>query len=307
MLFRRNLKKRQLGKLSFLIGRDINSGDCLIQLMTRGGRLMYKLPKSFYFKVLFIILIYGWFYLEYRPIIDATIQNPDIPMTSSIQVIFQEILTESNLDSNFDTHLREEINGQAENKSMAQPGNTTPYLISNDVVNHPRFQVAVADANEFNTGVDVSLLNEHFKVQVNEMRNQSGWDSVEVGWYLAEGTEQRIHELSTYHYLSKYTIDGNDFRSLFSGVESSEFRLGENLYELFISAGDIHLSTWQNEEILAEYLYEVFEDSISSSNYHLYSYQYITIRAEATDYQINNTPYVRLVVSLVMDTGEGEI
>lgn len=267
---------------------------------------MYKLPKSFYFKVLFIILIYGWFYLEYRPIIDATIENPAIPFTHSVQVIFQEILTDSNSNDNFDTYLVDNIDDQTDSSSMAQPGNITPYKISSDIVNHPRFQVAVSDASAFNEGVDISLLNEYFKDQVNDMRYQEGWEPVDVGWYLMDGTEQRIHELSKYHYLSKYTIDGNDFRYLFSDVESSEFRLGENLYELFISAGDVHLSTWQNEAILAEYLFDVFEDSISSSNYHLYSYQYITIRAEATDYQINNTPYVRLVVSLIMDTGVGE-
>ena len=111
--------------------------------------------------------------------------------------------------------------------------------------------------------------------------------------------------MGDYHYLSSITADGADFRAHFPNVSDAEYRLGENLYELYISAGDVHLTTWENEKILADYLFDVYADAVSLSNYDIYQSQYVSIYASPTDYSVDEVPYVRLVVSLVLDTEGG--
>ncbi|MGX7076421.1 hypothetical protein [Globicatella sanguinis] len=85
-------------------------------------------------------------------------------------------------------------------------------------------------------------------------------------------------------------------------MEHASSRLGENLYELYIAADDIHLSTWLKPEIFADYLYRAFETSTHAELYQNFNSQYIKVVASPTDFRVDDTAYVRLVVVLVMDT-----
>ena len=109
-------------------------------------------------------------------------------------------------------------------------------------------------------------------------------------------------ELGAYNYLSSSTVEGSAFYNFFPEISEPQYRLGENLYELYIASDDIHLETWENSEILADYLYGVFRDSLEAELYQNYHGAYVWVHAEPTDYQIENASYVRLVVVLLLDT-----
>lgn len=254
-----------------------------------------KLPKSFYFKIIFIILVFTFVYNNHSTFIHATLDNPSLSAAESFTAIFKEVM---------DLPQRETSQQIAYYNPKAVPANQEPYQLEEEVKYYENYQIAADKATAFNNAFQAEQLNEAFLKRINYMRNMKGWDPVIVGHHLAEGTAARAQELGQYHYLSAYTAEGQDFRAKFPQLPNAGYRLGENLYELFISAGDIHLKTWENSGILADYLYEIFEESISMSNYDIYHSQYIYVHAEPTDYLVDSTPYVRIVVSLVMDIEE---
>lgn len=257
-----------------------------------------KFPLSFYFKLCFITLVLLFTYFQHSSFIQTTIADDSLDFQESFTSIMKEVMglpsRNQNLTQNTD-YISE----------YAEPGNSTPYDIQDEVLYSDNYKKAQAEADEFNQALDIYALNDAFVRKVNFMRSSMGWEAISVGYHLEEGVEQRVSELAENQYLSSLTSDGQDFRSHFANISDPQYRLGENLYELYISAGDIHLSTWQNPKILADYLYDAFDDALSNANYDVYQSQYISIRAEATDYNIDEAPYVRLVVSLVSDTMEG--
>lgn len=254
-----------------------------------------KFPKSFYFKLIFIILTCLFVYFSNHTFIHATIINENLNISESFKVIMKEVMDLPRIEQ-VDNHENVEVDMQA------APGNQTPYLIEDDVKTLENYQTAEEKASQFNDNFNADGLNEAFNHKVNYMRRLKGWAELSVGSHLMKGTRIRAEQLGQYHYLSGYTVEGNDFRTLFTDIPKADYRLGENLYELYISAGDIHLTTWENPRILADYLYDVFVDSISLSSYEAYQSSLIRVYAEPTDYLVTETPYVRLVVTLVHDT-----
>lgn len=177
----------------------------------------------------------------------------------------------------------------------------TPKNIESHIQNNINYQYAMKIAEEFNKNLDIEELNQSFIDLLNEQRQYLEWEPLYMGSHLVHGTRSRVIELSMHHYLDVKTLDGDDFRSLFA-IDDASYRLGENLYELYMSANDIHLSTWQNPEILAQYLMDVLKNSILDEHYQSFASAYIQIRANASDYQVEYQPYVRLVAVLVLDT-----
>lgn len=252
-----------------------------------------KFPKSFYFKLIFIIVVLIFTYFSNRSYIDATLADDSLTNTQSFAYILQEILgfqpaTEPNQPTTITTNN--------------QTDNSQPRQMQSEIVELDNYQYAIERANVFNSNVDLTGLNQAFTELINNQRINSDWNPIEVGYHLQDGTNQRALELSENHYLSPMTLSGEDFRTLFDNIPNGQYRLGENLYELYISANDIHLDTWSNPDILANYLFEVFEHSSLSDLYQNYQSQYLSVHANASDYSIDSASYVRLVVVLVLDT-----
>lgn len=254
-----------------------------------------RVPISFYFKLAFIILVLGGTYVANRPLIDATFADENLTTLESVNVIFQSVL---GMQGN--TELEQTAGSPVETVSF--PGNTQPQLISDEVKAHPNYQSAEERAKRFNQYFDAEQVNFFLTNRMNEFREDYGSVNSSVANYLAEGTRARALELGTYHYLSSMTVDGLSFYELFPDIIEPQYRLGENLYELYIAADDIHLETWQNSEILGDYLYSVFQDSLETELYQNYHGVYAWVHAEPSDYQIDNASYVRLVVVLSLDT-----
>lgn len=254
-----------------------------------------KFPKSFYFKLTFIIFFLALGYFKHQNFIEATLMDETLNMNESFTLIMKEMINLPK-DAENEQNITESIS------EYAGPGNQQPYQINEDILYDDRYATAEQSANEFNASLNSLALNDAFIKQVNHMRGTKGWEPIIIGHHLEEGGRYRVEEMGQYHYLSNLTVEGTDFRSHFPAIDDAEYRLGENLYELYISAGDVHLTTWANPKILADYLFDVYADAISLSNYDIYQSQYISIYAEPTDYNIDEVPYVRLVVSLVMDT-----
>lgn len=257
-----------------------------------------KFPKSFYFKLSFIILLVLFGYFQNQNFIQATLNDESFNVNESFNLIMREVMKLPNNVEN-DEVISEYISG------YAQPGNQVPYQIHEKILSDDNYAIAKQSANQFNAALDNRALNDAFLRQMNHMRGTKGWEQIQFGEHLEEGVLRRVEEMGEYHYLSSITADGADFRAQFPSVSDAEYRLGENLYELYISAGDVHLTTWENEKILADYLFDVYADAVSLSNYDIYQSQYISIYAAPTDYSVDEVPYVRLVVSLVFDTEGG--
>lgn len=254
-----------------------------------------KIPLSFYFKLMFILFVLGGTYQFNRPLIDATLADENLSTIESVNIILQSVLGMQGSDE-----LEPPTGTSSERVSF--PGNTQPQLISEDMKSHPNYQLAQEKAERFNHHFDAETVNNFLSDKINDFRLDYGSLNSSVASYLAEGTKQRALELGTYHYLSSKTVDGLSFYSLFPEISEPEYRLGENLYELYIAADDIHLETWENSDILANYLYSVFQDSLETDLYQNYQGIYAWVHAEPSDYQIDNASYVRLVVVLLLDT-----
>lgn len=254
-----------------------------------------KLPLSFYLKVMFIVLVLGGGYLSNRSLIDTTIANENLSAMESMNVILQGVM-------GMQGNIKPEPPVTSPVDEVAFPGNITPQLITEDVKNLPNYQLAQQRAEGFNQSFNADQVNDLFNQSINEFRLQSGTATMSVAPYLAEGARARALELGLYNYLSSNTVEGNAFYNFLPEISEPQYRLGENLYELYISSDDIHLETWQNSEILADYLYSVFRDSLETDLYQNYHGTYVWVHAEPTDYQIDKASYVRLVVVLLLDT-----
>lgn len=278
------------GKISYYISRGYFTKQ-------KEGHIMHnKIPKSFYFKLIFILVVFLFAYLSNQSFIDATLADDSLTNYESFTMIIQEVL-------GFQNRSEPVIQTQVTvDHSLNQQ---TPREIDASFENLDNYLYAQERAETFNANLDLEALNDIFTSKINEHRVQLNWEPMGVANHLASGIEQRVQELSDHHYLSPTTLAGEDFRSLFTDIENNQYRLGENLYELYISANDIHLDTWSNPEILANYLVEVFEQSSTSELYQNYLSQYITIQAAASDFNIETASYVRLVVVLVLDTQTG--
>lgn len=252
------------------------------------------LPISFYLKLSFIFLVFSWTYFTHRPIIDASLADTSLSTSETLNTILKEIL-------GFHGSTDGEVGLISTHEIVSQPGNRTPQQLSQEIHSLPNYQHAAERAAEFNLLFDPDNLNMAFNQLLSQQRENAGSAPMEIGTHLAAGTTLRAQELSHYHYLGSNTVDGNTFYSLFPEMEDAQYRLGENLYELYIAADDIHLETWQNSSILAEYLYEVFQDSMSSEAYQHYQSYYLMVQAEPSDYNIDSAAYVRLVVVLMLD------
>lgn len=254
-----------------------------------------KVPLSFYFKLTFILLILGVTYLYNRPLIDATFADENLSTIESVNVILQSVLgMQGNIDLDQPTGTSSEM--------ISFPGNTQPQRISDEVKAHPNYQLAIERAQRFNQNFNAEEVNDFLTNKINEFRMEYGSTNSSVASYLADGSRARALELGTYHYLSSSTVDGFSFYSLFPEIIEPQYRLGENLYELYIAAEDIHLETWENSEILADYIYGVFQESLETELYQNYHGIYAWVHAEPSDYQMENASYVRLVVVLLLDT-----
>lgn len=231
----------------------------------------------------------------HRPLVDASIANPALSTKETINTILKGIL-------GFQNAGESEVALVSPHKIVSQPGNRTPQQVSAEVEVLANYQHAVERANQFNQNFSAEELNERFNQRVNDDRQELGTGQVEVGNHLIAGTQSRAQELSQFHYLGSETVNGDSFYSLFPGIMEGPYRLGENLYELYIAADDIHLETWQNPTILADYLYDVFKDSMSGEPYQQYQSQYVWVQAGPTDYNIDSASYVRVVVVLTLDT-----
>ncbi|UUX34303.1 hypothetical protein [Fundicoccus culcitae] len=255
-----------------------------------------KIPLSFYVKLIFIVVVFLFTYVSHQSFIDTTLADNSLTSYESFAKIMQEVL-------GFQQRTEPVIPNQV--VSNSEIDHSSPREIDETILSLPNYTLATEKAETFNANLDLVGLNEAFTNKINEQRSQLSWNLMEVGNHLAQGTNQRAFDLSHYHYLSPYTTNGDDFRSLFPEIENNQYRLGENLYELYISSSDIHLDTWSNPQILANYLVEVFEQSSTSELYQNYQSQYISIHAEASDFNIENASYVRLVVVLILDTQMG--
>lgn len=257
--------------------------------------MKHKLPISFYFKLLFIIIVLGGTYLVNHSLINATMADPSLSTVESVNVILQGILGipkqgEQELISNHST------------EGVSFPGNTQPQLIPEEIKEHPNYQLALERADQFNQTFDATEVNAYLVDQVNQYRLDYSSTIATSASYLSTGAQARAFELAKYHYLSSNTVDGTAFYSFFPDIIEPQYRLGENLYELYIAADDIHLETWQNSKILASYLYGVFQDSLETELYQNYRGLYAWVHAEPSDYQIDDASYIRLVVVLTLDT-----
>lgn len=254
-----------------------------------------KLPISFYFKLMFIIITLMYAYITHRPLIDATLMNENLSAMESVNVILQGVLGMEGSSSQ-DKPLVSPLD------LVSKPGNTEPQLISEEIKSLANYQIAAERANQFNQQFDGEALNYLLNERINTYRSDINASTMGVGHHLQEGTWNRTEELSLYHYLGSSTIEGTAFYSLFPEIPEPQYRLGENLYELYIAADDIHLETWSNPDILADYVYSIFQDSLESDHYQTYQSAYAWVQAEASDYNVSETAYVRLVVVLILDT-----
>ncbi|MCW6652918.1 hypothetical protein NHG24_04045 [Aerococcaceae bacterium NML210727] len=247
-------------------------------------------PKAFYVKLSAIIVVFAWVYIQHAPFISATFQREDLSAFQAVTVVVQHLL---NVQPN-----------QRQSQQEAIPAQTaqTPRTLDEQVTQYPAYHKATEVAQRFNQQVDPGQLNQLFLAKVNQVRSTQGLPSVQYGEHLLGGVQERTKQLGMYHYFGNDTVDGMGFRTLFPMIDSAEYRLSEQLYEVYISATDIHLQTWENEDILAEYLLKAFGGDSSSLVQADYISQALYIYAEASDYRVETMPYVRLVVALVTDT-----
>lgn len=244
-------------------------------------------------KLLFIVMVWGFLFWNNRQQIQGIIHQTNLSQVDKTIQITRQIL-----GANY-----QDVSNQSTDKKIGTENATSrsPRTLDDAVLTSENYLHAEEVANQFNQQLDTATLNEHFTMLINQARSANNWNLLSVGHHLATGVDHRISELSDYHYLGSQTVNNQDFRILF-GIENANTRLGENLYELYIAADDIHLSTWLKPEVFADYLYQAFESSTQAELYQNFNSQYIKVMASPTDFRVDNTAYVRLVVVLVMDT-----
>lgn len=179
-----------------------------------------------------------------------------------------------------------------EEGDLASP--SSPQQVSEDVRSSLAYQKSLATANAFNQDLDLASLNQAFSDQVNQVRLGNGWELIQVDEALSVGTLLRAEELDQYHYFGSQTADGSEFRSLH--LLENTGSLSEVIFEVYISTGDIHLTTWaQYPNILADYLMQVLPSLVVEANYAQINNQYLVARAAPTYMTSHGQAYVRLI------------
>lgn len=271
-----------------------------------------EFPKSFYFKLIVILLFSTWVGAEYHPVFRQHFANKDLSLQEKVLESFRTILsmdqpliqTPSQMVSNLHgpgrTQEDSPVFSDTQNIRLTQPGSELAQEIDPKILEYPNYKLARQKAELFNQQVDLDALNHYFQT-APPLHLQK-----QIGQHLAKGSRARATELAEHHYLGSNTVDGKSFRSHFTEIPESQFRLGESLYELYIAANDIHIQTWlSHPEVLADHLVKTFSQSMNNQDFAGYRSQYIAVHASPTDYQIDQTSYVRIVVVLTLDAQEG--
>ncbi|MCR8969242.1 hypothetical protein [Facklamia sp. 7083-14-GEN3] len=248
-------------------------------------------PLSFYFKILFIVLGFGTAYYCHEEVIDQVLSQEGLSTFQRLSKISKELIGIEKLP--------DEESPDIINQIQSYPGNKQPIQYPPAIVEHPRFIKSQQKADLFNDQLDISELNRSFVEEVN--RAYFTQRTVFPAPYLSNGNLLRLEELNDYAYLDSKTIDGVNFRERFYGIEDNQYRIGENLYEVFISSDDIHLDTWSKDEaVFAQYLAEAFFEQ--TEDFYDMKRVYLSAKASATDFRLDDSSYVRIVVVLNFDT-----
>ena len=244
------------------------------------------MPKSFYFKLSFIIVVLLWLYVQNATMISEILVRDDLTSTQRATAIFQQLMGVQNAQR------------QPTVENVPIPSYDMPRVLDETITTLPLYQKASEAATQFNQNVDMVILNSDFTNKINMLREQEGLSEIAYADYLLDGVRARTAELGNFHYLGGQTVSGETFRSFFPDVSEAEYRLSEQLYEMYISADDIHLKTWENESILVDYLLKAYGATILEDSY---ANQAVYIYASPTDYQVETVAYVRIVVARVTD------
>ena len=255
------------------------------------------MPRGFYTKLAFIIIVIGGSLIFHRGQLQATWANPALTVQERLGLSLQTMMGLTT-DSSRPGPTQEAGTGTY----YSQPGNMAPVQLPAELLGQVNIERSAAIAATMNQGLDQQQLNKAFLALVNDRRTAQAWEPLYLGDHLAPGSQVRAEELATNHYLSSLRPDGCNFRTAHP-LEGTDQRLGENLYELFISADDIHLTTWRDHPgLLAEYLIDCFETTTTDPLFAQYGSQYLQVSFHVTDFQADTSPYVRMVTVLTFDT-----
>lgn len=267
-----------------------------------------KFPKSFYFKLIVIIFFSTWVWSDYHTVFRQHFANNEITLQEKVLESFRTILSMDQPVIQTPGQDGSKLQGpgrsledspvlfDTQNYRLTQPGSEQAQEIDPQILDHPNYKIASQKAEIFNQNINLDSLNEYFQSETPLHQQKK------IGNYLAEGSKERATELAEHHYLGSNTVDGKSFREHFPAIPESQFRLGESLYELYIAANDIHIQTWlSHPEVLADHLAKTFSQSMNNQDFSGYKSQYLAVHASPTDYQIDQTPYIRIVVVLTLD------
>lgn len=241
---------------------------------------------GFYVKLFFIMLVTLWAYQSHRSAIHTILADRELSTQDRIIEITKVLL---------DLPLSLPDEKPKPTEDNAKMSSSTPTILDAEITQSANYQYAAQIAQDFNQKLSMTSLNEAYISLINKNINPQ----IQIGPYLGEGTRERVKLLSDYNYFSSQTIDGKDFRTLYPNIPDNQYRIGENVYELFISADDIHLKTWQNGQILAKYLFSQFKQY---DNLDEYQHQYLSVYVSPSDYKVEELPYVRMVAVVTYDT-----
>ncbi|MBD3949503.1 hypothetical protein I4Q36_08235 [Tuanshanicoccus lijuaniae] len=241
-------------------------------------------------KIVVIAVVWLLLYLPNQTAIHSIVSQGNYSFTEKVERVTRQLL---NLPISSNEQTTEMV-------GTTQPHFTTPRQLKQAVMSHKNFQYADRVARQFNQQLDLDVVNQLLVAKINKYYGDNASQVKDVGHHLAEGTDTRAGQLSDFHYLSEHTISGESFRSLFT-LPQVETRISEYLYELSMVATDVHLKTWANSEILADYLFKILERNDFFNQENDWTSQYLAIKAAASDYLVDKSAYVRLVVVLTMD------
>lgn len=244
------------------------------------------------FQMMVIVVILAMTWLYFRTDIQRIWQQPGISRNEAWSQTIRLILDLPNIAPLPKTNQAE----FPRNDRMA------PRSVDLAVQQSEAYQRASEIAQTFNQQLDLVALNIAWVNEVNRLREAQGWHSVVYGNHLISGTYARSQQLAEYYYLSSQTPTGDSFRVMHPEIWQVESRLGESTFELYISAQDVHITTWQEHpDVLATYIIKAFSETLTSEISHDYQSQAIVVYMVPSDQQTEGNPYVRLVAVLTQD------
>lgn len=157
-------------------------------------------------------------------------------------------------------------------------------------------EILYTSADDFNQAIrsyPLNLaINEQLNSRIPHLTIQLPPD--DIVWNLEQGGLNRIEMIvNTSESIEHVTIDRSTLIDDY-GLTGRVFHMGEQIYELFIHTGDIHLKTWQNPDIFATYLIDAMQLTQSIEAGQLDTQVYVTVRAYPTIR--NGEDYIRLLV-----------